>query len=413
MVTQTVNNTATIVVRVYKPSTPSGVYAGGFPMSGKQISNRQRTWERVQKSLRTSTNPYTDSVYREQLGSIQRTTSLYYSNQLQYDWPQTVSGQLKIRDDGAYPGRGTALISFVSLTTPLAVAQNNVLGKCKGATWDLPVFVAEANKTISLIQSTALRMSKAIRAVKRGRVTEACDALGWSPSRKQRSVLGSNTRNDWLAYRYGWLPLLGEVKNAAEFAADQLTSQPTTRRFMSTVKASDVKTQGTMSQDIFLGTTGWDPTSLYFTEATGEARAWITVRLLGNQSVRTLSQLNMNPLTLAWELLPYSFVADWFVNVGDFLELQSALAGLTIVDAGYSTLASTKLSFKLTGPNYTSGGYTYQSNNGTIGPTAEKRVYNRTKWVNPSVNLIVDPKLNLSRVADAAALVANAFSKKR
>lgn len=39
---------------------------------------------------------------------------------------------------------------------------------------------------------------------------------------------------------------------------------------------------------------------------------------------RVTSSLRFNPLTTAWELIPFSFVVDWFVGVGDWLVNQTA-----------------------------------------------------------------------------------------
>jgi hypothetical protein len=42
-----------------------------------------------------------------------------------------------------------------------------------------------------------------------------------------------------------------------------------------------------------------------------------------------MSQLGMaNPLSLAWELLPYSFVVDWFLPIGQFLSSLDYALGL-------------------------------------------------------------------------------------
>jgi hypothetical protein len=46
-----------------------------------------------------------------------------------------------------------------------------------------------------------------------------------------------------------------------------------------------------------------------------------------------------NPINLAWEVLPYSFVVDWFLPIGPYLETLSAFDGLAFLD-GYVTNAT-------------------------------------------------------------------------
>jgi hypothetical protein len=38
-----------------------------------------------------------------------------------------------------------------------------------------------------------------------------------------------------------------------------------------------------------------------------------------------------NPISLAWEILPYSFVLDWFLPIGDFLDGLNRWKGLSFV----------------------------------------------------------------------------------
>lgn len=50
-----------------------------------------------------------------------------------------------------------------------------------------------------------------------------------------------------------------------------------------------------------------------------------------------MNQLGLlDPVSLAWNLLPMSFVFDWFIPVGTFLDGFTATEGLTYQD-GYTT----------------------------------------------------------------------------
>jgi hypothetical protein len=44
----------------------------------------------------------------------------------------------------------------------------------------------------------------------------------------------------------------------------------------------------------------------------------------------------LNPLQLAWEVVPYSFVVDWFLPIGNWLGGLDAAAGLDF-ESGYQT----------------------------------------------------------------------------
>ena len=44
-----------------------------------------------------------------------------------------------------------------------------------------------------------------------------------------------------------------------------------------------------------------------------------------------------NPINLAWEILPFSFVVDWFTPIGPYLDALSAFDGLEFLD-GYQVL---------------------------------------------------------------------------
>jgi hypothetical protein len=63
----------------------------------------------------------------------------------------------------------------------------------------------------------------------------------------------------------------------------------------------------------------------------------------------TLSQTGFtNPVSLAWELLPFSFVADWFIPIGDFLEALEAWKGMTFLGGSKTTFTRIKTDSAIT-----------------------------------------------------------------
>jgi hypothetical protein len=68
----------------------------------------------------------------------------------------------------------------------------------------------------------------------------------------------------------------------------------------------------------------------------------------GNTALQTAVSLGLtNPVSLAWELLPFSFVVDWAWPLGDYFSQFDALAGVEV--KGYSMSNLTKIRVKYEG----------------------------------------------------------------
>jgi hypothetical protein len=111
----------------------------------------------------------------------------------------------------------------------------------------------------------------------------------------------------------------------------------------------------------------------------------------------------------AWELVPFSFVIDWFVNVGDkFAALDSSLL-VDVVGSWYSCHSSLMLDEQYTKsiPNSNLG--TNWRANGTYQVLAHRNqlVTHVTREANPVVSLIpaISTNWNKTRITDAAALL--------
>lgn len=130
----------------------------------------------------------------------------------------------------------------------------------------------------------------------------------------------SAVANLWLAVRYGVLPVVYTFEDYLEYREMLFASYKTTRkrRFhkITLPHVDGFETNISLNQQAH--------------------RVWIK-RRLNDQMDRKSAQLqHTNILTTAWELIPYSFVADWFVNFGDFVASKSSLETYWSEGASYS-----------------------------------------------------------------------------
>lgn len=190
---------------------------------------------------------------------------------------------------------------------------------------NLGVAFAERNKTAKLVGDTATSLFKSLRALKRGQVRHAMDLLGITSSR--REPRGSNVPKKWLELQYGWKPLLSDVYNACD-----ALSKRDGRDWRVTVKgrASEVESRGytRLSFDAFDMTASRRTSSFVRIDAFPSNEVLISLQSLGIT----------NPLIIGWELVPFSFVVDWFLPIGSWLESLDATLGFKDFSCSVSTL---------------------------------------------------------------------------
>lgn len=147
-----------------------------------------------------------------------------------------------------------------------------------------------------------------------------------------RSFRPSEIGNKWLEYQYGWKPLLADVYAVA----DKLVAKPTSpERF---IKATGSARQGNTWRS---ASGSFTPSNVYTTEVgTRSDRCLIQCNYKFSNSIITelAGWTSLNPLSIAWELTPYSFVADWFIDIGGYLRnTESALAYGQAFSSGFVT----------------------------------------------------------------------------
>jgi len=208
-------------------------------------------------------------------------------------------------------------LSYVALKRHYAKLHNQKI--------DLATETAQAMQTVNMIVDISKRVAKAFLSLKKLNLVGAFQAL-FPTSRKELA-------NDYLVFQYGIKPLLGDIQGAAEHLADYV------------LKARPVKSNGHAQK-----TYQFDVPSVLETTPEhfgywryGSKTVHIRVKYgslfkVSSDLERQAAQLGItNPANVIWELVPFSFVADWFLPIGDFLSSLTSLDGLVLKES-YKTV---------------------------------------------------------------------------
>jgi hypothetical protein len=210
-------------------------------------------------------------------------------------------------------------------------AEQKALLKLRGHDFNLGVFLAEIQQTMNLVGTSAARIA---RMVKYYRLT---NAEAWRRIKKWQvgNCLKENwgyIPGSWLELQYGWLPLMSDIWAALGYAQSlardlgavaHVTSSQQTHDLLN-VNASALIGASTCSMRYRVKHVC--NVSLYF-----EVKD-ILLAELGSLGL-------VNPVSIVWERMIYSFVIDWFLPVGDWLQSISAPAGFSFKGGSRSTIS--------------------------------------------------------------------------
>lgn len=226
------------------------------------------------------------------------------------------------------------------------------------------VTAAEMHKTVDMVTKTATRLYRAAKALKRGDFREFTNTLGMTfnggrqrrfdkrfaeakttvkskgsdpfghrPKDSSDNRMSDFFAESWLEFSYGWKPLMKDVYDHARALAELTVERMNVVRYASG-KARTRSARGPIKSDP-------SAQAHFISYNSSEHSRWVKFSVsysLQNGELNTFSQLGIdNPLEVAWELLPFSFVADWFLPIGDFVRCLSATTGLRFNHGSKST----------------------------------------------------------------------------
>lgn len=231
-----------------------------------------------------------------------------------------------------YPDPGNPLsIPILTVQRAQAQARSHAFDKVRKlqTPFQLGVFGGELREVIQLLRNPlaqSIQLTKdlvrakallrnsfptqaAYKAAKAGKSTRYVDNIVKSMS------------DLWLQYRFGILPLISDINDILALAADK--SEEVLRTKGRTYGASEYSTSSVTFPFLDMGTTGTLNTNIVY-----KAECFIHFGLLYDRlnrheefSGRILDNFDSfeEVAITAWELIPFSFLVDYFVNIGDII----------------------------------------------------------------------------------------------
>lgn len=229
--------------------------------------------------------------------------------------------------DGINATDAPDLSSFL-IKNLIRMSEVKALNDIAGAKANLGEFMATIRQSADMFATRAIKLLRYIRKFKSGRFLK--DIFDYSPARTYAEVasgrLPKRIADAWLEFHYGWKPLAQDVWGMSDLILQQLAEN----------KPLFVHGRGKGFESSAGSLTC--PTRLNSAAATGVAfscEAKVGVKTVLSAYVdpdavgRLANQAGLiNPASLAWELVPYSFVLDWIVPIGSFLSALQAPVGL-------------------------------------------------------------------------------------
>jgi hypothetical protein len=243
-------------------------------------------------------------------------------------------------------------------------AVNEALSSLKNQKIHLGVAFGERKETAEFVADTIGSMARLASAVRR-KDLKAIKKQLLGRNRKQRhhkeslrEVLDAPSKLV-LTNSYALRPMLADTYGALELLNDKDRADPNRYAIRARRKTKQsFYAEQQLSRDVYMANCKF--------VAKHKGFHGCMVRLdyyIDNPFLRSLAQLGItNPLQVAWELVPFSFVADWLLPVGSYLDTLDADLGLTWRGGSISQLTRSQITYGVSALPDTSNSALYRIN---------------------------------------------------
>lgn len=328
------------------------------------------SWSKAESVRRVRPSNLSDFSSLTGFGGHQR--EVLIREPVSYMTPNYPRGYIKYNDMD--PQDWTSVGAFASF--PQVDWQTALRLAVKDQKVNLAQTLAEYKQAQNMFASNATTIAKALRQLKRGDMKGVFNTLNVKPKQLRGSV-----SNRWLELQYGWRPLIQDLYGSVEEL--QMGLQRPRYRKLKVHKTDENRFERIDTLQVGVNRR----------KAVIDSRSKTTVKVVAylKQSSTVSNRLGFtNPVNLAWELLPYSFVIDWLIPIGDWLNSLDAAIGLEEI-YGTVTTKYKSICTNSFGPMY----YLYE-------------YYGRSVFYGlPNAPLpVYKPSLGVSQIANALALLS-------
>lgn len=291
--------------------------------------------------------------YQEEINGGGADTNVYYSFKkgykqtypytLQTDYDRKIGYVYSKTSNSPYGARFVAAWDIDALGVDWNPLYQRVYARFKGKLGDrsaMMVTFSELPATSRMVADRLFQLVDMTRALRRGHFGSAAAALHLKgiPRRvRQKRDYAESTSSwiasNWLEYWFGWSAGIADFRAAMQV----LSAGPVP--LVQTVKAGYRQPYPTgESAPVIVEVPGAVWPYNYWSSSTSYRLMQPYVRMGARVAVTNLdwyllNQLGLiNPLVFAYERTPFSFVANWFVNLEQWLNLATDFVGLSMTD---------------------------------------------------------------------------------
>jgi len=278
------------------------------------ISKKSRSFL-VYKKAKLPRESWGEHAYQMQLDIEQQNQSVFMTRDYGFNPPKWL---------GPYSCTATSMAGLPLMT--FNWSNNDVLaliGRLRqallGSQFHAGKFLIESGEALNTIANVAERVTHSYLFAKRGNWKAAFNTIvDAQTARSRNGKAGKSARkstsefsvaqtaaNNWLQWSYGLSPLLSDAKGAAEALAHYQSVPRRQRTVVSLLGSAKV------------------------TSSSPSVYEWDAFAYIGAKLIAIHAETNLPALTgltdwqsALWERTPWSFVADWFIPIGDYLEAR-------------------------------------------------------------------------------------------